>query len=578
MNITLKVAFRNLFRQKRRTLLLGIGIGFSMMILFIVDALVGGISDKILNQIIVNSFGHLQINAVERTGITPGRIGLIRDKEEMMQIVSNTFKGYQFEIRENSSIFIRAIGNGAGEMGMVIGVPPTPDFLKYLKSLTLVSGNIDDMTSDTIENPVVVYSAKAESLGVTVNDTIRIKMHTVYGQSQTARMTVVAIVKSDNAFMDMMFWGRLDDIKKMSDIKPYEAQSMNVAFKKLRNPMLTLAMADRLHDAMKPQTLFINGTVSSGGLRSPAFLCAYPTNTDSMSRVAGMTGLDEALMAGQTNGTRVVFLGSALARKLGVRTGSTVDFSYRTRYDGTYDAGKYRVAGVMTGTNFQDLAMMLDAEMYDFCFDNYYAAVTNAPAVDAPLAQNWHLMDRTATSKDYSDKWKAWNRTHWYGRTADVLSMQELAERFLTMANAIKGVTGIFVAILFFIIIIGVVNTLRMTIRERTREIGTIRSIGMKQTTVRSIFIAESVLLSLFASIGGIVAGWLIAFLVSLVKFNTQSGIALLLDNGHIHFVYSMGSTILYVILICFVTFLTAWLPSSKASRMSIANALRHYE
>jgi ABC-type antimicrobial peptide transport system permease subunit len=156
--------------------------------------------------------------------------------------------------------------------------------------------------------------------------------------------------------------------------------------------------------------------------------------------------------------------------------------------------------------------------------------------------------------------------------------MQEIAEQFLNMANSIKGVTSIFVMILFFIIIIGVINTLRMTIRERTREIGTIRSIGMQRATVRSIFVTESLMLSFFASLGGIVIGWLIAFILSLVKIRTTSCIAMLLDGGHIHFVYSFGSTVMYVLLILLVTLVTAWIPSSKASKMSIANALRHYE
>ena len=68
----------------------------------------------------------------------------------------------------------------------------------------------------------------------------------------------------------------------------------------------------------------------------------------------------------------------------------------------------------------------------------------------------------------------------------------DYASEVLKLEQVLNLITIIAVLILFFIILIGVVNTLRMTIRERTREIGTIRAIGMQKKDVRNVFILES--------------------------------------------------------------------------------------
>jgi ABC-type antimicrobial peptide transport system permease subunit len=72
------------------------------------------------------------------------------------------------------------------------------------------------------------------------------------------------------------------------------------------------------------------------------------------------------------------------------------------------------------------------------------------------------------------------------------------------LEGALNLITLIAVLVLFFIILIGVVNTLRMTIRERTREIGTNRAIGMQAYDVRNTFLFETFFLAFFACITGI--------------------------------------------------------------------------
>jgi putative ABC transport system permease protein len=133
--------------------------------------------------------------------------------------------------------------------------------------------------------------------------------------------------------------------------------------------------------------------------------------------------------------------------------------------------------------------------------------------------------------------------------------------------------------VLFFIILIGVVNTLRMTIRERTREIGTVRAIGMQKNDVRNTFLLETFFLSLFSTIAGTLAAFAVMAGLSLIKINPQDNpIGMLLVNGHLNFAPTIIGTVLYTALILLIAVATAYFPARRAAKMSAASALRHYE
>lgn len=58
---------------------------------------------------------------------------------------------------------------------------------------------------------------------------------------------------------------------------------------------------------------------------------------------------------------------------------------------------------------------------------------------------------------------------------------------------------------------LGVVNTLLMAINERRREIGVLKALGADERELRLLFFAESGLMGLLGSLGGVLLGWLVA-------------------------------------------------------------------
>jgi putative ABC transport system permease protein len=98
----------------------------------------------------------------------------------------------------------------------------------------------------------------------------------------------------------------------------------------------------------------------------------------------------------------------------------------------------------------------------------------------------------------------------------------------------IISILGLFVAgiaaISLLVAGIGIMNIMIVSLIERTREIGTLKALGMKSRTVLSIFLGESFIIGLIGGILGIVAGWGLGRVVSVVveqMFNVGSGLTL---------------------------------------------------
>jgi len=156
--------------------------------------------------------------------------------------------------------------------------------------------------------------------------------------------------------------------------------------------------------------------------------------------------------------------------------------------------------------------------------------------------------------------------------------MYETASQLLSVKFALSVITWVVVLILFFIILIGVVNTLRMTVKERTREIGTLRAIGMQAVDVKNSFILESIYLTVMACVGGAFVGYLITKGLGAITFTSSNPLSFILKEKHIYFQFNIVDVFVQGLVLVGITAATAYFPSKKASKIKPSEALRHVE
>jgi putative ABC transport system permease protein len=142
---------------------------------------------------------------------------------------------------------------------------------------------------------------------------------------------------------------------------------------------------------------------------------------------------------------------------------------------------------------------------------------------------------------------------------------------------AMFGAIFMFISLLIGAIVLFTVgNTMSMAVVERTVEIGTLRSIGLRRNGIKRLFVCEGFLLGLMGSILGVSIALLIAFVLN------RSGLTWIAP-GRVEpvplVVNVWGEAKLIMtsaVGLLFVATLSAWWPARKASRMNIVDALRH--
>ena len=165
----------------------------------------------------------------------------------------------------------------------------------------------------------------------------------------------------------------------------------------------------------------------------------------------------------------------------------------------------------------------------------------------------------------------------WLGQKLDLTIWSDEISFVMWITTALDFVSFLVVGVLAVIITGGIVNSMWMSVRERTKEIGTMRAIGAPQGYVVKLFLLESAFLGLFASAVGSALAVLILLLVNALKVPiSNEGIRLFLMTNEFKFVVGPGQFLASVILFSVLAGLAALLPSLTAAKMSPVEALMH--
>ncbi len=587
MKFLIMLSLRNLFRQKRRNILLGTAMALGVMILVIANSFSHGISDIMFNKIMRWVTGQVTVRFNEK-----GRISreLFRDKARVMAIIKSE-PGVE-EADEGVGMFMRAIGNGRSDNIILVGVNTKQGVSKKTmkdveEAFKLTEGSWKDLENPAIENPVIVSQEKARYLNIKKGDVIRVRFRNMFGQDQAARLTVSGIMKNDNIFMQPVIFLELDRAKELLAYREYETGSIAITMK---DPQKNArALADRLHERLKPGLAVIYASVKHGGKKAPAVIFGYKSDDESKKKLATLLKLKSGTLEAAMKKDGVI-LPAPLAAALGVTAGGTININYERKFEPGPAELNYDVSAVCeTSAGLGGNAILVNDEKF---YDAYYANLPKDyklyPAVSAPkegeawyglLSPEWILLKRTYNTDEAVEKYRELGRKKWKGTVVDVSTIYETASDILKLEGVLKLITFSAVLVLFFIIVLGVVNTLRMTIRERTREIGTIRAIGMQKNDVRNLFILETFFLTLFASAAGTLAGFAGIGILSGITMNLQDNpLGMLLVNGHLYFLPTVSGIAENVLLIVAIAVVTAYFPARRAAKMSPAGALRHFE
>jgi putative ABC transport system permease protein len=239
---------------------------------------------------------------------------------------------------------------------------------------------------------------------------------------------------------------------------------------------------------------------------------------------------------------RKVLLGTVLAQNLEKSVGDSVDVIEREPFE---------VVGIYESSNiFENGAMVI------------------------PLKQLQRIMDRPGQVTGFSLVLTPYGREHIDEVRRDVLALADNLScmttqqhvNSLTEIQLAKGMAFLTSIIALLIGAFGIMNTMVMSVHERTREIGTLRAVGWRKSRVFKMVLFEAIVLSLVGALVGTLLSF--ALLAAITRIPSV--------NGLIEYRVSpalIGAGFLIAIV---VGVLGGVLPAQRAARMLPLEALRH--
>ncbi len=163
----------------------------------------------------------------------------------------------------------------------------------------------------------------------------------------------------------------------------------------------------------------------------------------------------------------------------------------------------------------------------------------------------------------------------WDGTKFDVTTLNDFMDAVTQIVSILNGIAmGVFLVILL-ITMVGIMNTFRMIMIERVKEIGTMRAVGMKQRDVKRLFLMEAVILALKGAAIGIGLELILSFIANRINFGLETRFSFFLNGGHLGLPVIPGTILLVTAIITVLTLLSVWSTAKKAAMMNPADALR---
>jgi len=147
---------------------------------------------------------------------------------------------------------------------------------------------------------------------------------------------------------------------------------------------------------------------------------------------------------------------------------------------------------------------------------------------------------------------------------ADVKTRDQFINDQAKQINQLLFLVYLLLAFTVLIAVMGISNTLKLSVHERTRELGLMRAVGMTRSQTRSVVRWESVIVALLGTLQGILIGIGLAYACVLA----------LRDQGLKQFTLPISVIIVALILSMLVGVISAWRPARRAARLNVLDAI----
>lgn len=329
------------------------------------------------------------------------------------------------------------------------------------------------------------------------------------------------------------------------------------------------------------KALQINGSVQP---RISLQVLASTANNSVGAALEGMSALDDprALMLEpmlvegvwlRPDDERGILIGDGMARKLKAKLGSKVVIM-AGKQGGDSQAQLGRVRGIFDShvDELDDFLVISNLGLAQMFLEGEGAELALQPVTRYAIFLN---------DEGQMEEWKARLRESIDSDTLVALDWQEMMPQLVQFIVIDDAGNYVFLSLILILVVFGIVNTVLMSVLERTREFGLLRALGMSRRHLLLLVFCESLLLSLLAvAIGWLVGGgihfWFAEHGIDFSELMAEGTSIMGTFMDPVVRTELSSERVIQLTLIIFIATLTSGIyPAIKAARVTPVEALR---
>lgn len=168
------------------------------------------------------------------------------------------------------------------------------------------------------------------------------------------------------------------------------------------------------------------------------------------------------------------------------------------------------------------------------------------------------------------------SREPWVGQRLDLTNWHDEVSFVAWTVDLMSFISFFLGTVLLAVIGVGIMIVMWISIRERTREIGTLRAIGMQRTSVLLMFLTEGFLLGFLATAGGAVLGVALSLFLNSAHVPLPVGVQFVLLSDKLVVLPTVQWVVATVTFITLVVTFISVIPSFIAAQLKPVSAMQH--
>lgn len=245
--------------------------------------------------------------------------------------------------------------------------------------------------------------------------------------------------------------------------------------------------------------------------------------------------------------------------------GQNIKVQAANRITGTPKVWDLKISGVLNKSLVQSAMTVLTPELNDEIY-NYNTEGLSDEVKNQGLAIVAHITGENDSKKLDQIKKDAEKLGY------SITTAKDQVKTIYDIVNAITGGLIVFGSIALLAASFGIINTLYMSVRERTREIGLMKAMGLSNSKVFALFSVEAILIGVIGSVLGLLGAMAIgSALNSFALDNFLKGL-----DGFYLTKFTLLNNAIIVLIVAIIAFLAGALPSRAAAKKDPIEALRY--